>query len=254
MCSKFFVLKFSQCLFDFFSIDFYCFRKIFDLVKERQTLWDRMNALEAKPSEPGRYNNRGGQLLKEEKERKMISKKLPIIEQELIELVQEYEARHTRKFTIHGEPLDEVIQRAWSRKEEAKELVKSARKNPAPPAFRTPLGKAPMSATKAPNSTLRSSSVKRFASNTNLTTMSASKRRLVIPERSNPVKRNILCELVPTNVSTATRSATKPKTPMKLPTFNVVKRRVCSPPHFLIILLIMVLFLVLYPVKSIECG
>lgn len=46
-----------------------------------------MIAFEAKESEPGRYNNRGGQLLKEEKERKMISTKLPKIEDQLRQLV-----------------------------------------------------------------------------------------------------------------------------------------------------------------------
>lgn len=46
-----------------------------------------MIAIEAKATEPGRFNNRGGQLLKEEKERKTIATKLPKIETRLSELV-----------------------------------------------------------------------------------------------------------------------------------------------------------------------
>lgn len=57
------------------------------MIEQRKVLWDRMAALEAKASEPGRYNNRGGQLLKEERERKTIANKLPKIEAELTELV-----------------------------------------------------------------------------------------------------------------------------------------------------------------------
>uniref|UniRef100_A0A1A9Z4W8 Protein regulator of cytokinesis 1 n=1 Tax=Glossina pallidipes TaxID=7398 RepID=A0A1A9Z4W8_GLOPL len=63
-------------------------RQLFELYADRNILWDRMQALEAKASEPGRYNNRGGQLLKEEKERKTIDTKLPKIERQIQQLVQ----------------------------------------------------------------------------------------------------------------------------------------------------------------------
>lgn len=40
---------------------------IFKLFEQRRTLWDGMEGLEAKASKTWNYNNRGGQLLKEEK-------------------------------------------------------------------------------------------------------------------------------------------------------------------------------------------
>jgi Ase1/PRC1/MAP65 family protein len=49
-------------------------REIFDLLSRRAELWDRMTQLEVAATDSNRLNNRGGQLLKEEKERKQIQK------------------------------------------------------------------------------------------------------------------------------------------------------------------------------------
>lgn len=55
---------------DFFS------RHIFELVLTLKNLWLKKTELEARETEPGRYHNRGGQLLREEKERKTIDSKV----------------------------------------------------------------------------------------------------------------------------------------------------------------------------------
>lgn len=102
-----------------------------------------MIALEAKESEPGRYNNRGGQLLKEEKERKMISNKLPKIEGQLKQLVSNYEETHNRPFKIYGQNIIESIEGDWSERQNEKEKLNSARKKnqltPTPNKFKTPM-------------------------------------------------------------------------------------------------------------------
>lgn len=49
-------------------------REIFDLLSRRAELWDRMGQLEIAATDSNRLNNRGGKLLKEEKERKQIQK------------------------------------------------------------------------------------------------------------------------------------------------------------------------------------
>lgn len=49
-------------------------REIFDLLSRRAELWDRMGQLEVAATDSNRLNNRGGQLLKEEKERRQIQK------------------------------------------------------------------------------------------------------------------------------------------------------------------------------------
>lgn len=42
------------------------------MVVTRKNLWMKQAEMEARASEPGRYHNRGGNLLREEKERKAI--------------------------------------------------------------------------------------------------------------------------------------------------------------------------------------
>uniref|UniRef100_A0A1A9WX51 Protein regulator of cytokinesis 1 n=1 Tax=Glossina brevipalpis TaxID=37001 RepID=A0A1A9WX51_9MUSC len=116
-------------------------RELFELYADRNTLWDRMQALEAKASEPGRYNNRGGQLLKEEKERKTITTKLPKIEARIRELVDIYEERENAPFLVYGENIIDVMTNQWEQKRLEKEKLSSARKN----ASKTPFVKSNVS-------------------------------------------------------------------------------------------------------------
>jgi hypothetical protein len=53
----------------------FVFSVIFELAKQRQELWDKMLEMESRASDPNRlFQNRGGQLLLEEKERRNIGK------------------------------------------------------------------------------------------------------------------------------------------------------------------------------------
>uniref|UniRef100_A0A182KEJ9 Protein regulator of cytokinesis 1 n=1 Tax=Anopheles christyi TaxID=43041 RepID=A0A182KEJ9_9DIPT len=101
---------------------------IFQMVLQRQEMWDRMVALENKSTDPTRYNNRGGKLLEEEKERRRISCQLPKIEAKLLETCKQYEEEHGRKFTVYGTPLQELIEQQWKQREESKHQISSARK------------------------------------------------------------------------------------------------------------------------------
>ncbi|XP_049543191.1 protein regulator of cytokinesis 1-like [Anopheles darlingi] len=101
---------------------------IFKLIAERQEMWERMLALESKTNDPNRYNNRGGKLLEEEKERRRIGTKLPKVEQKLRDACFEYETKHGRPFTIYGRSLQDTMQEQWMRREETKQLMSSARK------------------------------------------------------------------------------------------------------------------------------
>jgi Ase1/PRC1/MAP65 family protein len=101
---------------------------IFDLYQDRQEMWNRKQQLECTSHDPGRYTNRGGNLLKEEKERKILSKRLPKIEAEIGTLVIAYNKRHKRPFTVHGRPIEEAIQADWERDRNLKQALLSARK------------------------------------------------------------------------------------------------------------------------------
>ncbi|XP_033255200.1 protein regulator of cytokinesis 1-like [Drosophila miranda] len=111
-----------------------CNKEIFDLYESRAELWSRMQALEAKANEPNRLNNRGGQFLKEEKERKAITSKLPKIEQQITELVHAYEVQSHGPFLVYGENILELMAGEWENYRQAKQS--SARKK-APPTTRT---------------------------------------------------------------------------------------------------------------------
>uniref|UniRef100_A0A182HYD7 Uncharacterized protein n=1 Tax=Anopheles arabiensis TaxID=7173 RepID=A0A182HYD7_ANOAR len=66
--------------------------QIFQMVLQRQEIWDRMLALEYKSNDPTRYKNWRGKLLEEEK--------------------------HGRKFTVNGTQEEELIEEQWMQREE----------------------------------------------------------------------------------------------------------------------------------------
>lgn len=87
-----------------------------------------MQTLEQKAKDPNRYTNRGGQLLKEEKERKEISSSLPVIENQLLELSKKFEESGGKSFTVFGEAIETLIQNEWNAIRAQKEVMSSARK------------------------------------------------------------------------------------------------------------------------------
>ncbi|KAJ2951783.1 hypothetical protein O0L34_g13948 [Tuta absoluta] len=123
-------------------------KHIFELILTRKNLWLKMTELEARATDPARYHNRGGQLLKEEKERKAIANKLPKIEEEIRELVTEYESKTGNTFTVDGKPLLQLMQDDWEARKAERHNKLSARKQaltPTTPLLRSlatsPLGK-----------------------------------------------------------------------------------------------------------------
>lgn len=99
----------------------------------RNQWWEKKKALEAKQNEPNRYNNRGGQLLKEEKERKQTDIEIPKIEKRIKALAEEFRRQNNRPFTINGVCIIELIDKEWDSYRDTKELLKSARKAVATP-------------------------------------------------------------------------------------------------------------------------
>lgn len=69
--------------------------------------------LEERAQQPDRFKNRGGQLLREEKERKKIASQLPKIEQELLDYVLKYESNTGKKFLINGQHISDMINHEW---------------------------------------------------------------------------------------------------------------------------------------------
>lgn len=136
---------------------------IFEKIEERNAWWEKMIALEAKQNEPNRYNNRGGQLLREEKERKQLNAKLPDIEKEIKKLLDEFKDRNRREFLINGERVTDIIERDWENMHSVKEQLKSARKATA---TYTPGPNRTATTPKTPMSVRGSTTMKRMASTT----------------------------------------------------------------------------------------
>ncbi|XP_017872538.1 PREDICTED: protein regulator of cytokinesis 1-like isoform X1 [Drosophila arizonae] len=178
-------------------------KEIFELFASRSEFWARMEALEAKANDPNRFNNRGGQLLKEERERKAIGTKLPKIEQQITELVKAYEMRNQCPFLVYGENILDRMANDWVRLRQAKEQQSSARKQggasnngkmlpPATPgstAPRTPLSLRNMSAMSSSTMSLRKTpstlQLSSMASSAAKTTGNLHKRKLPNGENSS---------------------------------------------------------------------
>ncbi|XP_061409098.1 protein regulator of cytokinesis 1-like [Lethenteron reissneri] len=80
--------------------DQYC--KLFSHVAKWQQSWKMFLEFERKAADPNRFANRGGNLLKEEKERAKLQKMLPKLEEELAMQIGEWEEAQGCKFLVDG--------------------------------------------------------------------------------------------------------------------------------------------------------
>ncbi|XP_026271676.1 protein regulator of cytokinesis 1 isoform X2 [Frankliniella occidentalis] len=104
-------------------------RDIFQLADQRSELWVKMQQLEARANDPNRlFNNRGGQLLREERERNVLAKTLPKIEAELKDRLLVYQQENSTPFLINGENLLDTIEQQNNERLGMKELQKQLKK------------------------------------------------------------------------------------------------------------------------------
>ena len=112
---------------------FYCENEsIFIKCNKWKELIHRLNELEIKSKDPNRFNNRGGALLQEEKERKQLQKGIPKLENELKQLAKAWSENHDGQiFTIYGKPIEvyfteyyESLQIQKENEKEKKKIIK----------------------------------------------------------------------------------------------------------------------------------
>lgn len=96
-----------------------------------------MIALET--TNPDRLQNRGGQLLREEQERKKINRDLPAIRQEILDFATVYEERKRKQFLVSGKNIVDVTNAMYEEREERKQLMASNRKLNGTAIQRTPM-------------------------------------------------------------------------------------------------------------------
>merc|ERR1719233_1598152 len=86
-------------------------KKLFGRVARRQEVWNKFKELERRAKDPSRLMNaRGNSLLQEEKERNKVNKELPRIEEELHELIEEWEVNNGGQFKVGGVSFKAFIQ------------------------------------------------------------------------------------------------------------------------------------------------
>ena len=108
---------------------YYCENEnLFLKLEERQQLWKEVMELEENANNPNRlFENRKGGLLLEEKKRKQLNKKLPLIENELDIMEKKFEKDNNYKFMIEGVTVSEYIQEQWEIYSNQKEQEKKER-------------------------------------------------------------------------------------------------------------------------------
>ncbi|KRT78624.1 hypothetical protein AMK59_7863, partial [Oryctes borbonicus] len=86
-------------------------KEILITLEKREEYWKRKTELEERENDPNRYKNRGGTLLKEEKERNGLTKKLREMDLELLEIARGYEEQNNRPFLSWGRTIPDIIEK-----------------------------------------------------------------------------------------------------------------------------------------------
>uniref|UniRef100_A0AAZ3SJ33 Protein regulator of cytokinesis 1 n=1 Tax=Oncorhynchus tshawytscha TaxID=74940 RepID=A0AAZ3SJ33_ONCTS len=102
-------------------------RELFEGVTRWQDSWTLFLQLEKKVTDPSRFNNRGGNLLKEEKQRADLQKSLPKLEKSLKTQIDLWEEEQYREFLVNGQRFLQYVQEQWELLRLEKERGKNER-------------------------------------------------------------------------------------------------------------------------------
>ncbi|KAM6315736.1 protein regulator of cytokinesis 1-like [Podargus strigoides] len=102
-------------------------RDLFEAVQKWEEKWKLFLELERKATDPSRFTNRGGNLLKEEKQRVKLQKTLSKLQEELEIRVQAWEQEHEGAFLVKGQQFMEYVAEQWQLYHLEKEKEKQER-------------------------------------------------------------------------------------------------------------------------------
>ncbi|XP_033022567.1 protein regulator of cytokinesis 1 isoform X1 [Lacerta agilis] len=152
-------------------------QELFESIHKWEKNWRLFQELERKATDPSRFTNRGGNLLKEEKLRAKLQKTLPKLEEELKGCVELWEQEQEQAFLVNGQRFMEYVAEQWQlhhlekEKEKQERQLKKSRQieeemmygsTPRTPnkrrglGFITPSKVRKLNTTATPNSTIRS--------------------------------------------------------------------------------------------------
>ncbi|XP_072236025.1 protein regulator of cytokinesis 1b isoform X2 [Leuresthes tenuis] len=102
-------------------------KELFDGVHRWEENWRHYLELEKKATDPTRFTNRGGNLLKEEKQRSDLHKNLPKLEKKLKAQIDAWEGEQGREFLVNGQKFLQYVEEQWELHRIEKEKEKQER-------------------------------------------------------------------------------------------------------------------------------
>ncbi|XP_053175669.1 protein regulator of cytokinesis 1-like [Scomber japonicus] len=102
-------------------------KELFQGVTKWHENWTLYLELDRKANDPMRFNNRGGNLLKEEKQRSDLQKSLPKLEKSLKAQIDNWEEEHGKEFLVNEQKFLEYVQEQWDHHHSEKEKEKLER-------------------------------------------------------------------------------------------------------------------------------
>ncbi|XP_015921548.1 protein regulator of cytokinesis 1 [Parasteatoda tepidariorum] len=102
-------------------------KHIINKIEKRKELWDLLLVFENKASDPNRFKNRRGNLLKEEKDRKKLQKDLPALENDIFNEIELYEAVYSKPFLYFDGDYRSFVTNQWQERINQKENEKQER-------------------------------------------------------------------------------------------------------------------------------
>ncbi|KAM9329143.1 protein regulator of cytokinesis 1-like [Gastrophryne carolinensis] len=113
-------------------------KSMLEAIAKWEASWSQFVILEKKASDPNRFSNRGGSLLKEEKERVKLQKLLSKLEEDLKSKIDAWEAEQGCPFLVKGSRFMEYVATQWEALRQQKEREKPDRKKEETVPFKTP--------------------------------------------------------------------------------------------------------------------
>ncbi|KAK7176107.1 hypothetical protein R3I93_000383 [Phoxinus phoxinus] len=102
-------------------------KELFEGVHKWDESWRLFIELEEKAKDPSRFTNRGGNLLKEEKQRADLVKGLPKLEKKLKAEIEQWEQEQNREFLVNGQKFMQFVTDQWETYRQEKEREKQER-------------------------------------------------------------------------------------------------------------------------------
>ncbi|CAH8438030.1 unnamed protein product [Schistosoma intercalatum] len=107
---------------------YYLYRPVYECIAVYESSWKQLIDVEARLKDPSIFSNRGGILLKTEKEKKRLLKEVERTEKEAISAIEQYELKSSSHFLLsNGKTFTEHINERWNNYKTLKDTSKSRR-------------------------------------------------------------------------------------------------------------------------------